>query len=202
MEQCQSDFKHEASPVTARSYGAFDLSKIRLSQDYTQQSGTKKVFRTIAVQKPGGQEFVRVHPDEDMRLETAVLELKEDRETYLVDRELWQELRKEIVPKVLYTTINRLGVVTLWPIRLPRTDGRLDKWSRSALDAAQIATTAWVRLRANQSLGAYQVHKATGSLSGPEWPALPFQQILSIAFKDRFIQDFNHPALRRLRGEI
>ena len=65
-----------------------------------------------------------------------MLELKEERETYLVDRGLWQELPGEIVPKVLFTTINRQGVLTLWPVRMPDQDGRQNAWSQSALEAA------------------------------------------------------------------
>ena len=64
----------------------------------------KKALLAVPVRKPNKQEFVRVHPDEAYRLETAVLELKEERETYLVERALWDELAGEIVPKVLFTT--------------------------------------------------------------------------------------------------
>lgn len=53
----------------------------------------------MPVRKPGRQDFIRVHPDESYRLETAVLELKEDRETYLVDPDIWHELPGEIVPR-------------------------------------------------------------------------------------------------------
>jgi hypothetical protein len=37
------------------------------------------------------------------------------------------------------------------------------------------------------SLGAYDVLQATGQLPEPEWPNLPFKELLRIAFKDRFI---------------
>ena len=59
------------------------------------------------------------------QLETVVLEVKENHETYLVSPELWQELLSEVTPKILYTTINRQNILTAWPIRLPGEDGRL-----------------------------------------------------------------------------
>ena len=59
-----------------------------------------------------------------------------------------------------------------------------------------------MRVVANLSLGAYDVFGATGQLGEPEWPDLPFRELLRIAFKDRFISDLDHPALRRLRGEV
>ena len=61
------------------------------------------------------------------------------------------------------TAINRQGVLFLWPIRLPGADGKLDDWSRSAMDAADEAKSRWVRITANMSLGAYDVAVASGS---------------------------------------
>jgi hypothetical protein len=52
------------------------------------------------------------------------------------------------------------------------------------------------------SLGAYEVFQATGELPNPEWPEMSFTRILEIAFKGRYITDLDHPALRRLRGEV
>jgi hypothetical protein len=54
----------------------------------------------------------------------------------------------------------------------------------------------------NMSLGAYDVHEATATIPEPEWPDTTFQEILRVAFKDRFISSPNDPVLRRLRGEI
>jgi hypothetical protein len=34
----------------------------------------------------------------------------------------------EVVMKMLYTTINRQGTVTLWPVPLPTADGRVNEW--------------------------------------------------------------------------
>jgi hypothetical protein len=143
-----------------------------------------------------------VHPGEDYRLETTLLEFKEDRENYLVDPSLRHELAREIVPKVLYSVTNRQGVFTLWPIRLPGEDGRLDEWNRSAMEGAQKAQRHWVQVASNLSLGAYDVFEARADLPEPVWPELSFPEILTIAFKDRFITDLDHPVIRRLRGEL
>ncbi len=180
----------------------FDLKKLTLSQDFAEIVGVKKKIITVPVRKPHRQSFVRVHPDESWRLETAVLESEEDRETYLVDPSIWSELPGEIIPEVLFTTINRQGVVFLWPIRLPGEDGRHNAWHRSALEAAQLATKQWVRVAANMSLGAYDVFEATGDFPEPEWPNISFKELLQIAFRDTYIQSLDHPVIRRLRGEL
>jgi len=179
----------------------FDPANLKLSQSYGASAGVKKLTTTIPVRKPGKQDFVRVHPDPAYQIETAVLEFKEERETYLVAPELWGELLGELTPKALFTTINRQKVISLWPVRLPGEDGRIDEWNESAMDAATLGQKQWVRVSANMSLGAYDVYEATGEIPDPEWPELDLGQILEIAFKGRFIKDSDHPALKRLRGE-
>ena len=179
----------------------FDPANLRLSQNFGASAGVKKLTTTIPVRKPGKQDYVRVHPDPAYHIETAVLEFKEERETFLVAPELWDELPGELTPKALFTTISRQKVVSLWPIRLPGEDGRIDEWNESAMDAATLAQKQWVRVSANMSLGAYDVYEAGGEIPEPEWPELDLGQILEIAFKGRFIKDSDHPALKRLRGE-
>jgi hypothetical protein len=181
----------------------FDLASLRLGQNFAKEPGVKKLIKTIPVKKPPREWFVRTHPDRGYRLQTAVLELKEDRETYLVAPALWAELASEATfsPRLLVTTISRQGVLFLWPIRLPGANGKIDDWNRSALDAADEAMSRWVRITANMSLGAYDVAVASGQVAEPEWPSITFQEILKIAFRDKMISEWNHPVLRRLRGE-
>src|SRR5262249_2757047 len=102
----------------------FNLSQLRLSQNFADAIGVKKALLTVPVRKPGRQDFVRVHPDSAFRIETAVIELKDENETYLVSPNLWSELPTELTPKILFTTINRQGVLFLWPVRLPGSDGK------------------------------------------------------------------------------
>jgi hypothetical protein len=178
----------------------FNIDKLRLSQDFSALVGVKKAIMTVPVRKPGRQEFIRVRPGEEWYLETAILELKEERESYLVSPGLWPELSGEIVPKVLFTVMSRQGTLTLWPVRLPGEDGRLDPWNRSALEAAEMAKRRWIRVTANMALGAYEVCEATANIPEPEWPDTTFEEVLRIAFKDRFIDRVDHSVINRLRG--
>jgi hypothetical protein len=179
----------------------FDLDNLRLSQSYIETVGVKKHLMTVPVRKPNPQEFVRVHPDAGMRANFPLIELKEEREEYIVAKELVPELVGEFARKTLYTTISRQGVVLLWPVRLPDDDGRKEsEWHRSAREAAELAMMGWIRCKANLSLGAYEVFKAQGCISEPAWPDLNFNQIIRIAFRDRLITSLDHPAIKRLRG--
>jgi hypothetical protein len=177
---------------------------LRLPPDGTAAIGVKKALLTVPVRKPDKTWFVRAHPSENYRLRTYVIELKEERETYLVAQALWPELAAEATlrPKLLATAISRQGVLFIWPLNLPREDGRTDEWSRTALEALDMATKGWVRMVSNMTLGAYDVLTASAPLPDPEWPKVPFSELLRIAFKDRYIDKPDHPVLRRLRGEV
>ncbi|AMV40450.1 hypothetical protein [Planctomyces sp. SH-PL62] len=182
----------------------FNLASLRLSQDYASAVSVKRLITTIPVRKPSREWFVRTHPDSSYRLSTSVLDLKEDREVYLVAQGLWPELASEATfsPRLLVTAVNRQGVLFLWPIRLPGPDGKIDDWSRSALDAAEEAKSRWVRITANMSAGAYDIAVATGPATEPSWPDPTFQEIIKIAFRDKMVSDWSHPVLQRLRGEV
>jgi hypothetical protein len=179
----------------------FDPSSLRLTQNFSTAGAVKKRITVIQVRKPGRQEFIRVHPDPDYCVQTALLEFKDEGEVYLVAPALWPDLPGELIPKVLYLTMNRQGVIRLWPIRLPDEEGKLDDWNHSALEAAEIAKKSWVRVSSNRPAGMYETFESTADLDDPEWPDLSFKEILEIAFRGKYIDDWNHPALRRLRGE-
>ena len=199
-----ADLERESSTAPATDPDPFDPASLRLTSDFSATIGVKKALLSVPVRKPDKSWFVRVHPAEEYHLSTAVIELKEDRETYLVAPALWNGLATEATfsPRALFTAMNRQGVLFLWPVRLPGSDGRVDDWSRTALEAAQLAVKHWSRVTANMSLGGYEVFQATGQLPEPEWPDLTLQQVLRVAFKDRFITTLDHPVLRKLRGEV
>ena len=179
-----------------------NLEDLRIGQNFSETIGVKKQITTVPVRKPHRQDFIRVHDDESFYLQTAILETKEDRENYLLAPGLWESLPNEVIPKMLYTTINRQGVLSLWPVRLPDATGRLDRWNNSAHKAAELAKDEWIRIASNRSLGAYEIFKPEGNLPDPEWPEIEFKEILKIAFQDRIIEDLDHPVLKQLRGQI
>jgi hypothetical protein len=179
----------------------FSPESLRLGQDFAASVGVKRILTTVPARKPNRHEFVRVRPGEDWRLETAVFEDRLTRDVYIVDRRLWSELGTEIYPVCLFLATNRQGDVFLWPVKLPGPDGRSNTWNDSSLAAARLAEQSWIRVTANMAAGMYDTFEATGELPEPEWPELTFSEILRLCFRDRFIQDIDHPVLRSLRGE-
>src|SRR5258706_10980248 len=74
----------------------FDPAALRLSQSFADTVGVKKLLTTVPVRKPNRQDFVRVHPDPAYRpTPAAIIELREDRETYLLSPSITQQLPGE-----------------------------------------------------------------------------------------------------------
>jgi hypothetical protein len=192
--------KPQLSVVDAVSDDPFDLAKLRVDQDFLETTPVKKLLTTVPVRKPGGQDFIRVHSSPAYRDLMAILELKEDRESYLVNLAAVPELKSECFAATLFTAITRSGTLFLWPVRVPAVNGRTNDWHLSAATAAEQAMKGWVRVRANMSLRAYEIFLAESRIPDPEWPAATFQELCRIAFRDRLINRGDHPVLKRLRG--
>jgi hypothetical protein len=181
----------------------FDPANLRLGQDFTHTAGTKKLLTKVPVRKPHKHDFVRVHRDQNYRLEVALIELGDERDMYILDPSTARALPHLWMRAVLFTTINRQGVISLWPVKLPGSDGRINSWHESAREAAEIATEKWVRIEANQSLKGYDIIVAEGELAEPDWGELPvMKQLLAIAFRAKLVDSPQHAVIQRLHGRM
>jgi hypothetical protein len=185
---------------SAVSEDPFDLAKLRINPEFLEGTNVKKLLTTVPIRKPNSQDFIRTHPSPSYRETLAFLELKEDREVYVVSLSAVPELRAECFIATLFTAISRTGVLFMWPVRVPAADGRVNDWHTSAATAAQHAMTRWVRIKANMTLRAYEIFEAESTIPDPIWPELSFEALYRIAFKDRLINSVDHPVIKRLRG--
>lgn len=188
------------SAIPAENPDPFDPARLRLPQSFAETLGVKKLLTTVPVGKPGAQDFFRTHPNPAYRENVPVIDLRTDRELYLVAPELVPELADEVVPVTLFTVVSRQGVLRLWPVRLPGADGKTNNWWDSARTGAEAGINDWVRVKANMDLGAYEIASATAITAKPAWPELSFREILGIAFKGRLIETADHAVVKRLRG--
>ena len=190
-----------SSEPTTTTPDPFDPAALRLTANYAAGLGVKKMLTTVPVRKPGKQEWFRVRPGDDWRLQTATYEDEALRETYLVDRSLWSDLAGSIHPTLIVTAINRAGDLFLWRLKLPGDDGRPNHWTDSALAIARESETGWRRMASNMAAGYYEGFMPEALLPEPEWPDRTFSEIVRTAFKGRFIDSLDHPLLRQLRGD-
>jgi hypothetical protein len=177
----------------------FDPANLRLPQDFG-DTGVRKMLTTVPVRKPGRHDWIRVRPESNYRLQTCLIQFGDDRDFYLVPPASTAFMAGEFHVFMIYTAINRQGVVFLWPVRLPDSDGRQIEWHRSAHEAAAKATEQWIRLASNRSLGAYEILIAQGQIPEPVWPDHSLRDLLKIAFSDRIIDKPDHEVIRQLRG--
>lgn len=191
----------QALPSVPTGPDPFDPAQFAAYSTLLGEVGVIKELVTCPVRKPTKREFVRVHPGPEYRLRVHILELKEERETYLVMPAIAAELPGETRTVTLRLAVSRQGAVFLWPVPEPSLDGRETAWHSSARTAADKAETQWVRIIANMPQGSYDVYVAPGALGTPVWPDKTLRDILAIAFGDSFIiRDAGHPVIRRLLG--
>jgi hypothetical protein len=181
-----------------------DLDQLRLSVSSTLLGGTTEILSKVPVGKPTKHEFVRVHPDEAMMLPTAVYEDKkgQQRDIFFVAPSMMSVLLGEASLVILTLTINRQGVLSIWPVKVANDNSSGNAWQDTAQQGCELAKKKWVRLAADMSLGAYRIYEAQGDLPEPQWPDKPFNELLEIAFRGRVIDSEDHPVVRRLRGLI
>lgn len=178
----------------------FDPDSLRVQGDVN-AIGAEKVLLRLAVRKPNKQEFFRVNTDPDYRLMTAILEMKEDREFYIVTPNALHVLAEDVRYVELVLCQNRQGVTYFWPLPVPGPDGRGNSWHRSARDAAGLAESGWIRMVANMSEGGYSVYRATGDIPDPKWPDKTMQELLALAFGDgKLVDSETHPIVTQLNG--
>ena len=179
----------------------FNPLSLRIDPAMGAALGVKKALVHISVRKPNRQEYFRTRPEPDYRIITAILELKEERETYLVVPEIAAIFPGEVRVVELRICVTRSGAPFLWAVPLPTPDGRENAWHKTARDAAEMAETSWVRVAANMSAGCYDVFEAPKGLSEPDWPDHSLADLLRVGFgANRLIDTVDHPVLKRLRG--
>ena len=115
--KAQPSVADDGRPAEAAAPDPFDLNILSLDQSFVEAAGVKKLLTTVPVRRPGPQDFIRVHADPSYRAALALIELKEDREVYLLTPDVARQLPGEFVMATLFTAITRAGVVHLWPVK-------------------------------------------------------------------------------------
>jgi hypothetical protein len=177
----------------------FTLADLVLPPSFSEGLTVKREYVALSVGKPHAQWWNRTHPDPAYWLDTGIIELKEERESYIVSPALREAVRTELTLKTLALAQNRAGEIFIWAAKRPDSENKLDPWNTAARAAMQLARRRWVRISAGN--GGYNVYTTDAPLPEPEWPDQTFEALLRIAFRGRFITDPNHTVLRRLRGE-
>lgn len=179
-----------------------EIAQLYQHQNMLENLGVESVPTALRVRTPSKEWFVRVHPDPAYRLRVGLIALKDQAERedpYLVTPALWAALATEPTFSyyLLHLAQSRQYVRFLWPVRIPTTNTRGASWHHSALEAAALAQTRWVRLFADQAQQKYTFHQSTDT-EEPPWPLEPFTELLTLAFGKNVIRTREHVILQRL----
>jgi len=193
--------------LTVVTSNEFDPDALRINQDFVKKAGVTKLITTVPMRKPtSGQMWFRTHPDDEYRLAVALIELKDERELYIVSPVIVRELPLTMFYiATLQLSISRQGNVFLWPLRHASNDGKDNTAWISARDAAVRARTRWTQIGWNPQNRAYDIEHAPANIPEPEWPdpqKYPMAKFLEIAAKDRLIKSVDHPVLQSLTGTV
>jgi len=180
----------------------FAPERFQIAQDYTALVGGTKQITRVPVGRPDSQLWFHVNPDSAFTVDVALLDLRNERETYIVDPALAIEVPTEVVTKRLYQYVTRQGDVGIWAIKLPDPEGRIDSYNESAMLAVETARQRWIRLVSNQRVKCYESLVTNRNYGEPDFGSLSLRDLLAIAFRGKVIDSINHPVLRRLRGEV
>jgi hypothetical protein len=175
---------------------------LRLSQNFGQSLGVKKVLTTIPVAKPPRDRFFRTHESADWVYPAWILENKTTGETFIVSEEVASVLEGLVKPVELYTAIDRQNNLFFIPVALPGPRGVRNPWHESLLQAVMRAKFIWLRISANKDLGGYDIFEATAKLPEPTWPETTMEELLEIAFRGRIITSVDHPVVQEKLGGV
>ena len=70
-----------------------------------------------------------------------------------------------------------------------------------AREEKQIIKDMSVEVLNLMNAGCYDTYQASAELTEPTWPEYTFHEVLRLCFRNRFIDDTDHPVLKALRGE-
>ena len=178
------------------------FSSLRLSQNFGETLGVKKVLATVPVGKPTKDRFFRTHTSPSWVFPTWILENKAARETYIVSPEVASVLGDLVRPVELYAVIDRQNNPYLVPIPLPGPNGVRNSWHESLLQAVLPARLVWLRISANIDLKGYDIFEAAANLPEPIWPETTMDELLEVAFRGRIITGLDHPVVQDRLGRV
>jgi hypothetical protein len=177
-----------------------DIDALRLTSTLSDELMGEEMKAPIEVRKPGKQTFFRVHPDAAYKLNTALLWIDDETRWFLPSPAMMQHIGDELTIVRIVTCIDLCGDISLWPVKLPSSEGRASPWHQSAMVGADQAASRWTRLTADMKKQRYRIFLGGSDLPEPEWPERTFSEMINEAFAEYHITTADHPVIKKLRG--
>ena len=180
-----------------------DIDALWIKTDQGDPLTTTVTLHKVPVGKP--KDFFRTVPDKTYREKTEIYVHKPentiDETTYIIGPTLRGQIA-EAQPCLLICVVDRAGNPRLWPIKLPKDDGKDNAaWSTSRI--ARTGLTRWVRaVWGGTSTGFAERCAEPGYAPDPDFSKLaPFNDLVRAGFGEHgIIRDRMHPIYRDLFG--
>ena len=181
----------------------FNIDDYRITQNYGETFGSKRIVTMVFVSKPPKGRFFRSSRDPGNTVDVYVFEDKVEGTYHLVSPDVAAVLGGGLVRAItLHLAVDRANNPFLIPVPFPSENGTRNPWHQSLLNAIEAAKEKWIRIEADKSAGIYQVHEAMGDLAEPIWPETPMDELVRIAFTGRVIDSLDHPKVQSALGRI
>ena len=184
-----------------KSSAADFAAKYRLPTDYKQSHGVTTALTICDVGTPDGQAYLRCRLNEDDPVLMPCVKPKGERTVYIVSPDVAPHLGEWTYSAHLVQCVTRYGRSFIWPVRLPDSDAKDNRYSESCITAAKRAVDEWIQIRWSQLSMAYECRIPEEPIDAvPEWPNEDFMTLVGMAFKGRTIDDLDHPEAKKLLG--
>src|SRR5262249_14416305 len=140
-EPTQEEISVEKETVKHPDPDQLDPRSFRIDQSEMDQPVVKTALTAIAIRRPHPLEFIRTHPDPTYQEgPVRFINLKENREYYLVVPKLYRELRpREYSIGYIFLATNRMERPFFWIITTESATGRVLDWYKSELTCERLA---------------------------------------------------------------
>ena len=202
IEEVESKLDENLNKISLQLDDEIPLEEFTYREDFASASKLQGEITFVPVRRPDSQSWVYITSKSEMRANVPVLELKQQRETYLVRPEVAACLDGETSHRMLVPYADREGGFFLWAVRFTDARGNPDSWSMSALRICTEYTDQWIKIKSKMSTGCYEVIKAPIEIPPPEWPAGGLKFLVNRAFKNKIINSLDDPVIKRLKGLV
>lgn len=202
VDSVRSDAGENLNKIDLNLDDEVNLEEFTYREDFVAGSKLQGEITFVPVRRPDPQSWVYITSKSEMRANVPVLELKQQRETYLVRPEVAACLDGETSHRMLVPYADRDGGFFLWAVRFTDARGNPDSWSISAQRICTEYTDRWIKIKSKMSTGCYDVIIAPIEIPPPEWPAGGLQFLVNRAFKNKIINSLDDPVIKRLKGLV
>ena len=190
------------APVTV-SVASLNLNALVKKTDFASLK-PKQVLAMVILAAPK-KCFFRTWPDEGAWMTLTTIWRKKsiaaiDEQVAILPDEIVPYAPPDLVNTTIFVPYQTTqGEVGIWPLKLPAADRQATAWLESAVDAARIAQTKWLRLETAATHYNYLESKVVRE---PDFKGLDIDKFFELGLKKYVISSSDDPTLRELRGEI